>query len=185
MFRELQDLIKARPLTLTAVALDGDRLRVCVVPQGLDADKELNSKVGHHKDVAKIPESAIKALTTPLCLEGTAEELDAEMPGKLTEFTKAHRELRGGIDTAKEEIAAAVKAIQDREKTKTKEKQPSKAGGNKGGQGETSSTGKDKEPAKEESGSLPLEWCAPPASTSSPAAEQTAGSSAGQQQKEA
>lgn len=182
MFKELKDLIKARPLTLTMVALDGDRLRVCVVPQGLDSDKEVNSKAGHHKDVAQIPESAIKALTTPLCLEGTADELDADMPGKLTEFTKAHRELRGGIDTAKEQIAAAVKAIQDREKTKTKDKQSSKAGGNKGGQAETSSAGKDKEPEKEESGSLPLEWCTPPVSTSSPAADKTAGSSAGQQE---
>jgi PRTRC genetic system protein E len=184
MFKELQNLIKARPLTLTAVALDGDRIRVCVVPQGLDADKEVNSKVGHHKDVAKIPESAINALTTPLCLEGTADELDADMPGKLTEFTKAHRELRSAIDTAKDEIASAVKAIQDREKApKTKEKPSSKSGENKGGQGEAG-TGKGKEPEKQEFASLPLEWCTP-ASTGGPTAEKTAGSDVGQQEKEA
>ena len=163
MFRELHPLIKARPLTLTVVALDGNRIRVCVIPQGLDADKKINEKVGHHKEVAKIPESAIEALTTPLCLEGTGEELDAEMPGQLTKFSDAHGDLRGAVDRAQKEIIAAVQAIEERNKAKSKSKQP--AGKNEKAAQDDGATSKDSKekvsPDTNQSGSLPLEWCQP------------------------
>jgi PRTRC genetic system protein E len=162
MFRELEELIKARPLTLTVVGLGENRLRVCVIPQTLESDNKVNEKVGHHKEVAKIPEVAIKALTTPLCVEGTAEELDAEMPEKLIQFSKSHGILRGALDAAQQQIAEAVQAIEQRDKQKSKDKKPTaKAGTNKEASAKADDAG------SQNSGSLPLDWCAPPVSTTS------------------
>jgi hypothetical protein len=73
MFRELMPLIENRPLSITVAALSAGRIRVNVVPQVLEKDSKVNDKVGYsHKDkIAKVPESAINALTTPLSLTGT------------------------------------------------------------------------------------------------------------------
>lgn len=173
MFKELQTLIKTRPLTLTVVTLTGDRIRVCVIPQCLEADKKINDKARNHKEVSNIPDSAIDALTTPLCLEGTAEELDAEMAEKLTKYTEAHGALRGSLDNAQEEIANAVKAIEerDKDKAKSKSKQTSAAGKDiKSAQGKASG-GKDSQaeekPETRPSDTLPLEWLAPASSSAS------------------
>jgi PRTRC genetic system protein E len=173
MFKELQTLIKTRPLTLTLVALAGDRIRVCVIPQSLEADKKINDKARQHKEVSSIPDSAIDALTTPLCLDGTAEELDAEMAEKLTKYTDAHGALRGSLDRAQAEIAKAVQAIEerDKDKAKSKSKQTSAAGKNsKSAQGKTSGDNESTEEEKPEtrpSDTLPLEWIAPPSGASS------------------
>jgi PRTRC genetic system protein E len=164
MFRELRTLINSRPLTLTVVALSGDRIRVCVIPQSLEGDRKRNDKAGHHKEVAKIPDVAIEALTTPLCLEGTAEALDAEMAEKLTKFSEAHGVLRGALDRAQEEIAQAVQAIDDRNKAKSKTKPATekvgKASRNEAAKGQESN-GK----GTSHSDTLPLEWIAPPSSS--------------------
>jgi PRTRC genetic system protein E len=166
MFKELRTLINARPLTLTVVALSGDRIRVCVIPQSLEGDKKLNDKSGHHKEVAKIPDAAIEALITPLCLEGTAEELDAEMAEKLTKFSEAHGVLRGALDHAQEQIAQAVQAIEDRNKTKSKAKQGPAAAKDSKATHDKVTNGKESD-GKEtrQSDTLPLEWIAPPSST--------------------
>lgn len=166
MFKELRTLIKTRPLTLTVVALEGDRIRVCVIPQSLEADKKLNEKVGYHKEVAKIPDLAIEALTTPLCLEGTAEELDTEMAEKLVKFGESHGVLRGALDRAQQEIAQAVQAIDDRSKAKSKAKQTAAAGKaehNKDAK-ERDSTGEEITETRQ-SDTLPLEWVAPPSTS--------------------
>lgn len=170
MFKELRTLIKARPLTVTVVDLGEDRIRVCVIPQSLETDKKMNDKAGHHKEVAKIPAVAIEALTTSLCLEGTAEELDAEMAEKLTKYTDAHSVLRGALDRAHEEIVQAVQAIEDRNKTKSKSKQVAASKDDKATR-DKRANGKDTTgkatPETRESDSLPLEWLAPP-STNAP-----------------
>jgi PRTRC genetic system protein E len=173
MFKELQTLIKTRPLTLTVVPLTGDTIRICVIPQSLEADKKINDKARNHKEVSNIPDSAIDALTTPLCLEGTAEELDAEMAEKLTKYTDAHGALRGSLDRAQEEIAKAVQAIEerDKEKAKSKSKQSSAASKeNRSAHGKASS-GKEstaeEKPETRPSDTLPLEWIAPPSGSAS------------------
>src|SRR4029077_8613936 len=65
---------------------------------------------------------AIKALTTPLSLTGTAEEIDAELAQALREFAESHLQLQRTVDQAKEEMAEAVKAIEERNKNKAKAK---------------------------------------------------------------
>lgn len=132
MFTELMPLIKNRPLTITVVAEGDKKLRVNVIPQPTDKDKQANNKVlhSHEKEVAKIPEGAIQGLTTPLCLTGTPEELDAGMANALQQYTGSHATLQQSLDTASTAITNAVKAIDDREKLK-KEKDKANQGARK------------------------------------------------------
>ena len=54
----------------------------------LEKDSKINGKIGYsNKDkIAKVPESAINALTTPLSLTGTPEEIDQTLTQALTQF---------------------------------------------------------------------------------------------------
>ena len=125
MFTELMPLIEQRPLTITVAVLNGGRqIRVNVVPQTLERDGKVNEKIGYSsKDkIAKVPDEAIKALTTPLSLTGSAEEIDAELAQALREFAESHVQLQKTVDQAKEQIAEAVKAIEERDKNKVKAK---------------------------------------------------------------
>ena len=84
--------IEHRPLSITVAALSDGRIRVNVVPQMLEKDNKVNDKVGYsNKDkIAKVPESAINALTTPLSLTGTPEEIDQSLAQALAEFVESH-----------------------------------------------------------------------------------------------
>lgn len=125
MFTELMPLIEQRPLTITVAILSGSRqIRVNVVPKTLEKDNQVNDKIGYSnkEKVAKVPDEAIKALTTPLSLTGTAEEIDAELAQALREFAESHVQLQKTVDHAKEQIAEAVRAIEERDRNKTKVK---------------------------------------------------------------
>jgi PRTRC genetic system protein E len=122
MFKELMPVIAHRPLTITVALLSDGKIRACVIPQSLESDGKVNDKVTLNKEVAKIPESAIQALTTPLAVTGTAEELDAGLAQQLATFAQAHVQLQNGIGQATREMTEALKAIQDRDKSKTKAK---------------------------------------------------------------
>jgi PRTRC genetic system protein E len=150
MFQELMPLIENRPLSITVAAISGGRIRVNVVPQRLDQDRKVNDKIGYsNKDkIASVPDSCINALTTPLSLTGTPEEIDAALFQSLTEFTQAHVQLQSAIDGAKDEIAEAVKAVTERDKkprTKTSSANAQKEQENKSARDE-----------------LPLIWCKQP-----------------------
>ncbi|MBZ5490268.1 MAG: PRTRC system protein E [Acidobacteriia bacterium] len=151
MFRELMPLIEHRPLSITVAALSGRRIRVNVVPQVLEKDSKINDKIGSSsKDkIAKVPESAINALTTPLSLTGTPEEIDQSLTQALTQFVESHGRLQHTLDEAREQIAEAVRAAEERDKTKTKTKS---VGG--------TTTDKTEEKKSESGELLPL-WCAP------------------------
>ena len=125
MLTELMPLIEQRPITITVAVLNGSRqIRVNIVPKTLDKDSQVNDKIGYSnkEKIAKVPESAIKALTTPLSLTGTPEEIDAELAQALREFAESHVQLQKTVDEAKEQIAEAVKAIEERDKNKAKTK---------------------------------------------------------------
>jgi PRTRC genetic system protein E len=150
MFRELMPLIEHRPLSITVAALSGGRIRVNVVPQVLEKDGKVNDKVGYsNKDkIAKVPESAINALTTPLSLTGTPEEIDQSLTQALTQFVESHGRLQHTLEQAREQIAEAVRSAEERDKTKSKTKS---AGG--------TATDKNEEKKSESGELLPL-WCA-------------------------
>src|SRR5215467_8118887 len=120
MFSELMPLIQNRPLTLTIAAIDEKQIRVNVIPGKTEKDKAANKEIGHShsKEVAPIPESAITALTTPLSLSGTPDEIDAQLTKTLAEFTALHVGLQNSFDTAADAIKKAVKDIDDRERLK-------------------------------------------------------------------
>jgi len=158
MFKELMPVIADRPLTITVAALADGKIRVCVVPQSQDRDGKINDKVGYQKEVTKIPDASIKALTTPLALTGTAEELDAELAEKLTSYAGAHAQLQHGISQATEEIAEALKAIEERNKTKSKPKSKIDPPAQKDAKDEKQQRKKE---SAEPAATLPLHWLAP------------------------
>src|SRR5579864_131188 len=157
MFKELLPVIQNRALTITVASVAGGKIRVCVVPKPLETDSKVNEKVGHNNEVAKIPTEAIKALTTPLAITDTAEELDATLAQILTKYATSHVDLQHGIAQATREITDALRAIEERNKSKsnTKAVPPEKkdAGDGKGAKGV-------QPPAPDTT--LPLSWCAPP-----------------------
>jgi len=124
MFSELYPLLAQRSLTITIAALNEGQIRVNVIPHSRPEDTKVNEQITYsHKDeVARIPDAAIKALTTPISLTGTAEEIDLRLSSVLLEFVESHTQLQGSFDRASSEIAEAVKAIDERNKAKSKSK---------------------------------------------------------------
>jgi PRTRC genetic system protein E len=99
MFKELGPLLRQRTVVMIMTRLEDDTIRVNVIPR-------------------KHNESENDALTTPLSVAGTAEDLDAELPSALVQFVGAHLELRNTPETAKEKMAAA-KAAKTEARSKT------------------------------------------------------------------
>jgi PRTRC genetic system protein E len=106
MFTELMPLLRRRRLLLTISLIEGDTIRATVVPQ-------------------KASDTEDNALTTPLAITGTAEELDRDLPQQLVEFTGAHLQLQTTLASAKAEMDAAAKAA--REEARKKSSRPSNA----------------------------------------------------------
>ena len=99
MFAELMPLLRKRRLLLTVALLEGDTIRATVDPQ-------------------KSSETEDSAITTPLAITGTAEELDRELPGQLVSFVGAHLQLQSTLATAKAEMDAAAKAAREEARKK-------------------------------------------------------------------
>ena len=97
-------LLRKRRLLLTISLVEGDTIRATVVPQ-------------------KASDTEDNALTTPLAITGTAEELDRDLPQQLVEFTGAHLQLQTTLASAKAEMEAAAKAA--REEARKKPSKPS------------------------------------------------------------
>ena len=100
MFSELMPLLRKRRLLLTVSLVEGDTIRATVVPQ-------------------KSSETEDNAITTPLAITGTAEELDRELPTQLVDFVGAHLQLQSTLATAKSEMDAAAKAAREEARKKT------------------------------------------------------------------
>ena len=100
MFKELGPLLRQRTVVLIVTRLEDDTIRVNVIPR-------------------KLNESENDALTIPLSVAGTAEELDAELPSALIQFVGAHLELSNTLESAKEQMAAAAKAAKVEARSKT------------------------------------------------------------------
>jgi len=99
MFKELGPLLRQRTVVMILTRLEDDTIRVNVIPR-------------------KLNESENDALTTPLSVAGTAEELDAELPSALVQFVGAHLELRNTLESAKEQMAAAAKTAKSEARSK-------------------------------------------------------------------
>src|SRR6185312_5459036 len=155
MFAELYPLLVQRSLTITVASVNERQIRVNVIPHARPEDSKVNEQItyAHKGEVARIPDAAVKALTTPVSLTGTPDEIDFRLSSVLLEFVVSHKHLQGSFDRASAEIAEAVKAIDERNKAKSK----SKAASSKS---DTKSDAKNKSdgvPSKAED-TLPLWW---------------------------
>lgn len=101
MFKELAPYLRQRAVLLTVTRFEEDQIRVNIVPQ-------------------KLKDGENTALTTPLSVTGTAEELDRDLPSAIVGFVATHLELRNSLDRAKAEMEAAAKAAQAEARSKTK-----------------------------------------------------------------
>jgi PRTRC genetic system protein E len=101
MFKELVPILRSRAVLMTATALDDDQIRVNVVPKKM--------KDGDHD-----------ALTTPLSVTGTAEELDTELAATLVGFVASHLQMKNALEKAKADMDAATKAAQVEARAKSK-----------------------------------------------------------------
>jgi PRTRC genetic system protein E len=91
MFNELAPYLRQRAVLLTVTHLGEDQIRVNIIPQ-------------------KLKDGDNNALTTPLSVTGTAEELDRELPATIVDFVAAHLQLKNTLDKAKAEMDEAAKA---------------------------------------------------------------------------
>jgi PRTRC genetic system protein E len=101
MFKELAPVLRQRAVLVTITHLEEGQIRVNVIPQ-------------------KIKDGDNTALTTPLSVTGTAEELDRDLPATLVNFVGSHLGLKNNLDRAKQEMDAAVKEAQAEARSKSK-----------------------------------------------------------------
>jgi len=105
IFKELVPVLRDRAVLLTVTLLEEDQIRVDLVPKKLkDGDND--------------------ALTTPLSLTGTAEELDVELSTTIVDFVASHLHLKNTLAKAKAEMDAAAKAAQAEARAKSKTAAP-------------------------------------------------------------
>jgi len=107
MFKELLPVLRDRAVLLTVTLVDADQIRVNIVPK-------------------KIKDGDNDALTTPLSVTGTAEDLDAELSKTVISFVGSHLQMKNTLERAKAEMDAASKAAQT--EARAKAKAPAKAG---------------------------------------------------------
>jgi PRTRC genetic system protein E len=101
MFKELVSVLRDRAVLLTVTLVDVDQIRVNIVPK-------------------KIKDGDNDALTIPLSVTGTAEDLDAELSSTIVSFVGSHLQMKNTLENAKAEMDAASKAAQAEARTKSK-----------------------------------------------------------------
>ena len=101
MFKELAPYLRQRAVLLTVTHIEEDQIRVNVIPQ-------------------KLKDGENAALTTPVTVTGTAEELDRDLPATLVNFVSSHLELKNTLERAKSEMETAAKTAQAEARAKSK-----------------------------------------------------------------
>jgi PRTRC genetic system protein E len=91
MFKELALLVRYRAVLVTVSHFEDDKFRVNVIPK-------------------KVSDGENDALTTPVRVTGTVEDLDRELPPTLLHFVSSHLELKNSLERAKAEMEEAYKA---------------------------------------------------------------------------
>jgi len=91
MFKELAPLVRHRAVLFTVSHVEDDQFRVNVIPK-------------------KVTDGDNDALTTPVSVTGTVEDLDKELPETLLHFVSSHLELKNSLERAKAEMEEASKA---------------------------------------------------------------------------
>lgn len=90
MFKELAPLLRHRAVLFTVSHVEDDKFRVNVIPK-------------------KVSDSENDALSTPVSVTGTVDDLDKELPQTLLHFVSSHLELKNTLERAKVEMEEASK----------------------------------------------------------------------------
>jgi PRTRC genetic system protein E len=101
MFKELAPYLRQRAVLMTVTHMEDEQIRVNIVPK-------------------KLKDGENAALTTPLTITGSAEELDQVLPATVINFVSAHLELKNTLEQAKAEMDAAAKEAQAEARKKSK-----------------------------------------------------------------
>jgi PRTRC genetic system protein E len=99
MFVELLPILKNRPVLLTLALEGSEAIRVNVIPKRV-----------------KGSDSGDDALTTPLTVTGTPDELDREFAGQLVRFTDSFVKLGSNLAEIEAAHTTAVKAVEAEKK---------------------------------------------------------------------
>ena len=100
LFSQRAPLLAYRAVLITVSKLEeGDLLRVNICPR-------------------QLKEGENQALTTPLCLTGTAVELDTELASQLSTFVASHAGLNSNLAQIQKEIEEAEKTAREEAKKK-------------------------------------------------------------------
>jgi PRTRC genetic system protein E len=124
LFTQLQPLLAHRAVLITISNLEGDQLQVNICPR-------------------QLKEGENSALTIPLCVTGTAADLDVDLIPQISSFVASHVGLNTNLAAIEKEIAEAEKTA--REEAKKKQKVVGN-GGRKGA--DTTSTTESPAPSK-------------------------------------
>jgi len=106
VFEELMPLLTQRVLVVTLSRVNDEQICVNVIPKPLKSDQQNDDA----------------ALTTPLSITGTPQELDEQLPRQLVEFVETHLGLSSTLKSAKEQMEAAAKAAREAAKKSTNSK---------------------------------------------------------------
>lgn len=101
LFAQLEPLLVHRAVLITVSKLDVDQLQVNICPR-------------------QLKEGENPALTIPLCVTGTAAELDADLVAQISRFVASHLGLNSNLTTIEKEIAEAEKAAREEARMKQK-----------------------------------------------------------------
>jgi PRTRC genetic system protein E len=94
MFRELSPLLTKRSLVFTVASVGDERIRVTITPRPTNKDEA-------------------KEVIQPFAVEGTAAELDRELPSVLVGYTGEHMTLARSLEQVKANMDAALKEAKD------------------------------------------------------------------------
>jgi PRTRC genetic system protein E len=94
MFRELSPLLTRRSLVLTVSSIGEDRIRLTITPRPTNKDES-------------------KEMIQPLAVEGTAEELDADLAKAMVDYTAEHLTLARSLEQVKTNMEAALKEVKE------------------------------------------------------------------------
>jgi PRTRC genetic system protein E len=101
MFKELTPLLRNRVVLMTLTLAEDDKIRVSIAPKRIKEDEN-------------------SALTTPVMMTATAEELEAELGPMLVNYTASHLQLKSTLEKAQAEMDAAAKAAKAEAQSKSK-----------------------------------------------------------------
>ena len=101
LFAQLEPLLAHRAVLITISKLEDDQVQVNICPR-------------------QLKEGENPALTVPLCVTGTAGELDADLVPQISRFVASHIGLNSNLSAIEKEIAEAEKTAREEAKKKHK-----------------------------------------------------------------